>query len=66
LFYGGTYKAAKVAKQTLFWQHLRLPEEPEKKNGIIRVWLLLPTMQLKVLLLFEKPPETRIPSDSQM
>lgn len=64
MFYGGTYNVAKIAKQTLFWQHLRLPEEHEKKKIIIRVQLLLPNMQLNVLLLFEKPPEMRIPSDS--
>lgn len=35
MFYGGTYNVAKVAKQTLFWQHLRLPEEHEKKKKVL-------------------------------
>lgn len=60
MFYGGTYKAARVAKQ-----HLRIPEKPErKKKGIIRVWLLLPTMQMNILLVFTT--RMRIHSDFQI
>lgn len=37
-----------------------------EKNGIIRVQFLLPIKQLNILLLFEEPPEMKIPSEFQM